>query len=63
VEAGCSSDTGRKRKVNEDECFLDANRGLFIVADGVEGHRARETASEIAIETVSRSLFPTGGVR
>jgi len=32
------------------------------VADGAGGHRAGETASEIAIETVSRSLFPAGGV-
>lgn len=61
MKASCASDIGRKRKVNEDRCFFDANRGLFIVADGVGGHRAGETASEIAVKTVSTSLFPAGG--
>lgn len=58
MKAGCASDIGRERKVNEDRCFFDADRGLFIVADGVGGYRAGETASEIAIETILRSLFP-----
>lgn len=62
MKVGCASDIGRKRKVNEDRCFFDANRGLFFVADGVGGHRAGETASEIAVKTISRSLFPAGGV-
>lgn len=61
MKAGCASDIGRQREANEDRCFFDANRGLFIVADGVGGHRAGETASEIAVKTVSRSLFPAGG--
>ena len=62
MKVGCASDIGRKRKVNEDRCFFDANKGLFIVADGVGGHIAGETASEIAVKTILASLFPAGGV-
>lgn len=61
MKVGCASDIGKIRKVNEDRCFFDANRGLFIVADGVGGHRAGEMASEMAVKTVLRSLFPAGG--
>ena len=60
MKVGCASDIGKKREVNEDRCFFDANIGLFIVADGVGGHKAGEIASEIAVKTVSQSLFPDG---
>lgn len=61
MKVSCASDIGKQREVNEDRCFFDANTGLFIVADGVGGHRAGETASEIAVKTVSKSLFPADG--
>ncbi len=49
--AGCS-DIGKIRQANED-CFLvDKPTGLYVVADGMGGHRGGEVASRIAIETL-----------
>ncbi len=46
------SDTGRRRKLNEDNYLIDESLGLFIVADGMGGHDAGEVASKLAIETI-----------
>ncbi len=42
------TDIGRKRRTNEDFFAVDEVRGLFVVADGLGGHVAGRTASEIA---------------
>ena len=52
IESAGITDVGRKRKANEDSLFLDDKRGLYIVADGMGGHRAGETASKIVVETI-----------
>jgi PPM family protein phosphatase len=58
LSVGMGTDVGRMRASNEDSLFADANaeRGLFIVADGMGGHAAGEVASSMAVEIISREL-------
>ena len=46
------SDTGLKRKNNEDYLLVDEKRGLFLLADGMGGHMGGEIASKLALESV-----------
>ena len=54
------------KEINEDKCSFLASRssgdGLFIVADGIGGHRAGEIASQIAVDVIRNyivgKLFP-----
>src|SRR4051794_29359137 len=49
---GCATDVGRKRSQNQDSIKSSPELGLFIVADGMGGHRGGETASLMVIELV-----------
>lgn len=51
------TDSGRKRQLNQDYIYLTENPvgnlpNLFIVADGMGGHKAGDYASDLAVETV-----------
>ena len=56
MRIGYKSDVGRVRENNEDSFFVDTERGIFIAADGMGGHRAGEVASKMAVEIISSSL-------
>src|SRR6201996_3543238 len=53
---GGHSDVGRKRIENEDRYYIDPQRGIFLVVDGLGGHAAGERAAEIAVDIISTRL-------
>jgi protein phosphatase len=52
VQAAGYSDIGKVRKANEDCFLLNEPIGLYVVADGMGGHRGGAVASRLAIETI-----------
>jgi protein phosphatase len=50
------TDVGLKRDNNQDSILVDKKNSLFIVADGMGGHRGGEVASAMAVETVQELI-------
>lgn len=50
MKTATNTDAGKVRTNNEDSILADANRGIFLLADGMGGHNAGEVASDIAIK-------------
>jgi protein phosphatase len=51
-KVGCATDIGRKRSQNQDSVYSAPELGLFVVADGMGGHRGGEIASRMVVEIV-----------
>ena len=52
IESAGITDIGRRRDQNEDSLFIDDGMGLYVVADGMGGHKAGEVASKLVVETI-----------
>lgn len=60
TEASGLTDTGCIRSNNEDTYRIAPELGLYLLADGMGGAKAGETASELAVETVARAFREAG---
>jgi PPM family protein phosphatase len=49
---GAATDIGRKRSQNQDSISSRIELGLFVVADGMGGHRGGEAASQMAVAAI-----------
>ena len=58
-DAAGATDTGHKRRRNEDAYVLEPP--LFAVADGMGGHQAGEVASRLAAAALREDVEPAGG--
>jgi PPM family protein phosphatase len=56
------TDVGIVRSGNEDNYLMLAERGIFIVADGMGGHAAGEVASEMAVRITSSEIGSLRGL-
>lgn len=51
------SDIGVKRKVNQDSIFLNPHKKIFIVADGMGGHKGGDIASALAVKVAPEFML------
>lgn len=56
LRAWCQTDVGLRRESNQDFVLFDEDLGLYLLADGMGGHRGGEVASRMAVETVHASI-------
>lgn len=56
IRVGKCTVVGNYRDNNEDRCFVDPSRHIYIVADGMGGQAAGEVASQLAVDYIPRRL-------
>lgn len=61
MRASGVTDVGAQRVVNEDRYHVDAERGIFIVVDGVGGQAAGGRAADTALGVLRAKLTSTNG--
>src|SRR5882724_7103693 len=56
VNCAGDSNPGRVRRNNEDAWYMDPERGIFLVVDGIGGQAAGEKAAALAVGRVKARL-------
>lgn len=56
VSARGDTDTGKKRRENQDSLLFLPERSLYGVADGMGGYKGGQVASSLAVETLRRAF-------
>jgi serine/threonine protein phosphatase PrpC len=56
VFAIAQTDPGKRRKQNEDSYLILEDRGVYVVADGMGGHRGGQFASKLAVKTIGEAF-------
>ncbi len=56
LEVWAHTDIGLRREINQDSILVDKELNLFVVADGMGGHKGGEVASAMAVETLREVL-------
>jgi len=59
--SGAATHPGRVRLENQDRIYVDDERGIFLVVDGLGGHAAGEKAAETACEVIQAELANNNG--
>lgn len=63
LHAAGKSHKGMKRKLNEDSYLVSPELGLYLIADGMGGHKAGEVASRMVVETMGNYWREMAGNR
>lgn len=50
-------DIGMKRKTNQDAIYLNKDKHLFVVADGMGGHNGGDIASKMAVKHIPEFIY------
>ncbi len=56
IEFAAVTDIGKIREKNEDNVLISSDLGLGVVADGMGGHSAGESASSIAVSVLAETI-------
>jgi serine/threonine protein phosphatase PrpC len=59
--AASATDPGRMRSDNQDRGYVDDERGVFLVVDGLGGHAAGDKAADTALEVIPTELANRDG--
>jgi PPM family protein phosphatase len=57
VNHAARTDVGKARDHNEDSYQVNADLGLYVLADGMGGHASGEVASDIAVTTIEQQVI------